>query len=822
MTVTKIHRQQIPNDFENNELLNVVLQHLIEEPVINTSGKVYYNSFKKIPYYSDGSEWIPFFGKPVQFRYLDQASLLAEQPIHNNGYLYYQEDIDTYFEYLGTTNGDMSDYNPVGGTGGFVPYVGAVKNVDLGVYGLTAEWIKLNTAPIIPTGQGSIYWDESRSTAALIMNGTLQHVGQDSFFYVKNSTGSPINKGVAVGFAGTDGASGHLLIQPFLADGSMPSSYFMGVTAEQIGNGEFGQVMHFGELEGVNTSGYDAGDLLYVSTTNAGEFQTTAPTAPNNIILAAAAVNSKNNGAIIVRPQIGSNINNDEGVKITSPSTGQLLQLQANGLWENKTLAQILGGISSQFVKGDGSLDSNNYVISSRRVDTGTGLTGGGDLSVNRTISLTGQALSFHGVSGDGFVYRTSGIVGTRAITQGDGISVTNGNGISGNPVITNTDRGSSQNIFKNIAVQTSTITATNNNDTLTLVGGTNITITTNSLQKRITINATDTNTTYSAGTGLTLVGTEFRHLDTSSQGSVNNSGGTVIQDITLDGFGHITAIGSVNLDNRYLQSFTETDPTVPSHVKNITTTNISNWNTAYGWGNHANAGYAILGTNSGEVRSNADLDARYPRVSNSLSDFNNLTTAAFVPRFHTGSFQANNAPSGANYWSSLTFRHQLGGVYETSLLTGSTGSNPEMYIRNRTNGVWGSYRRFWHSGNVPEPFSLTNGDAIFPSQTFVGTGTGASNQYILFANSGSNVHNVPTGQLHSFLVNNLASMAIFNDRVTIYGDVQTYEPGTSNADSRSRWRLGRARTASAISATRLVRVEIGGVEYDLLAIPTL
>ena len=32
----------------------------------------------------------------------------------------------------------------------------------------------------------------------------------------------------------------------------------------------------------------------------------------------------------------------------------------------------------------------------------------------------------------------------------------------------------------------------------------------------------------------------------------------------------------------------TETDPTVPAHVKSITTTNISNWNTAFSWGNHA------------------------------------------------------------------------------------------------------------------------------------------------------------------------------------------------------------------------------------------
>lgn len=43
-------------------------------------------------------------------------------------------------------------------------------------------------------------------------------------------------------------------------------------------------------------------------------------------------------------------------------------------------------------------------------------------------------------------------------------------------------------------------------------------------------------------------------HDDTSSQGSVDNSNGTVIQDVTLDGYGHVTALGSVNLDNRYYQ----------------------------------------------------------------------------------------------------------------------------------------------------------------------------------------------------------------------------------------------------------------------------
>jgi len=45
----------------------------------------------------------------------------------------------------------------------------------------------------------------------------------------------------------------------------------------------------------------------------------------------------------------------------------------------------------------------------------------------------------------------------------------------------------------------------------------------------------------------------------------------------------------------------TETDPTVPAHVKSIATTDISNWNTAYGWGNHSTVGY-FIGTNTDDL----------------------------------------------------------------------------------------------------------------------------------------------------------------------------------------------------------------------------
>ena len=67
-------------------------------------------------------------------------------------------------------------------------------------------------------------------------------------------------------------------------------------------------------------------------------------------------------------------------------------------------------------------------------------------------------------------------------------------------------------------------------------------------------------------------------HVKSITTGNISNWN-------TAYGWGDHSAAG-------YLTSFTETDPTVPSHVKSITTTNISNWNTAYGWGDHSAAGY--------------------------------------------------------------------------------------------------------------------------------------------------------------------------------------------------------------------------------------
>lgn len=74
---------------------------------------------------------------------------------------------------------------------------------------------------------------------------------------------------------------------------------------------------------------------------------------------------------------------------------------------------------------------------------------------------------------------------------------------------------------------------------------------------------------TVSAGAGLTGGGDltanrTISHADTSTQASVNNSGRTYIQDITLDDFGHITAIVSATDADDYVGTVTSVAATVP------------------------------------------------------------------------------------------------------------------------------------------------------------------------------------------------------------------------------------------------------------------
>jgi hypothetical protein len=217
-----------------------------------------------------------------------------------------------------------------------VPYTGATQDVDLGENGISAGFFKFDTTPTdIPEVQGAMFWDEDDNTVDVILNGYRMKIGEDTFYPVKNQSGSTITKGTNVKFAGTVGSSGRLLILPFLANGTDPSYVYMGVTAEDIANGEDGKVLWFGRLRGLNTNAFNEGDILYASTTSAGGFQTTIPTGNNNLVQVAAVIKkSVNQGVIFIRPQIEpllfkpENVAN-KSVNLTSPDNTKYPTTQA-------------------------------------------------------------------------------------------------------------------------------------------------------------------------------------------------------------------------------------------------------------------------------------------------------------------------------------------------------------------------------------------------------------------------------------------------------------------------------------------------------------
>ncbi len=254
---------------------------------------------------------------------------------------------------------------------------------------------------------------------------------------------------------------------------------------------------------------------------------------------------------------------------------------------------------ASQLV--DASVTNAKLANTSVTVTAGTGMSGGGAVALGSSVTLTNAGV-------------TSNVAGT-------GISVDQGTGAV---TITNSDRGSSQNIFKNIAVAgQTTVVADTNDDTLTLAAGSNVTITTNASTDTITIAATDTNTTYSAGTGITLTGTTFSNAGvtsiTAGTGiSVNASTGgvTITNSINntnqlTNGAAYITASSTDTLTNKSgnISQWTNNSGYITASSTDTLTNksgNISQWTNNSGYqtssGTVAKVDNTVSGTNSADL----------------------------------------------------------------------------------------------------------------------------------------------------------------------------------------------------------------------------
>ncbi len=170
---------------------------------------------------------------------------------------------------------------------------------------VATDYIDLSESPAPVNKTRRLSWNTTDQTVNLGMEyGVIQQIGQEIYARVGNTTGVTIPNGTVVGFAGA--TANALLVAPYLADGSQPTLYILGVMTHDLpDSGEKGYCTTWGFVRDLDTSAFAVGDLLYASPTVAGALTNVKPTAPDNVIPMAACVTSNaTTGIIFVRPTI--------------------------------------------------------------------------------------------------------------------------------------------------------------------------------------------------------------------------------------------------------------------------------------------------------------------------------------------------------------------------------------------------------------------------------------------------------------------------------------------------------------------------------------
>jgi hypothetical protein len=215
----------------------------------------------------------------------------------------------------------------------------------------------------IPIASGDI---KANQEIMIVYDGTnFQAIGLISsqlLAYVHNSQGSVINKGQVV--YAYQATGNKMSVKLARADSDATSAKTIGLVYDSsIGIGGEGYIIIQGVIEGINTAAFNAGDTLYLSGTTFGGVTATKPHAPTHLVYVGIVERANaGNGQIYVRCQNGYELDEIHDVDLISsaPVNNQLLTYeQSTDLWKNKSLGTILGGNTSQYVRGDGTLQTN-------------------------------------------------------------------------------------------------------------------------------------------------------------------------------------------------------------------------------------------------------------------------------------------------------------------------------------------------------------------------------------------------------------------------------------------------------------------------------
>ena len=219
--------------------------------------------------------------------------------------------------------------------------------------------IDIKTGPVLVTGSmsisgslnapsitGSLFgtasWANNAITASYALTASSALNAQDILIYVKNVTGTQINKGTVVRISGATGDNALISTASYENDNN--SANTLGITNQNIPNDSFGYVITEGKLIGIDTSTFTAGQLLFLGPT--GSIIGTAPVAPlHGVRLGQVLRVQSNNGSMYVRIDNGYELGELHDVvdTTTTASYGDLL-VKSGSVWTNSK--QLTGSYS--------------------------------------------------------------------------------------------------------------------------------------------------------------------------------------------------------------------------------------------------------------------------------------------------------------------------------------------------------------------------------------------------------------------------------------------------------------------------------------------
>lgn len=240
----------------------------------------------------------------------------------------------------GTNTGDQN-------LSGLVPYTGATGDVTLGVFKLTAQNVdvtqnELYTGIADPSAPASGFVKLYAQTGVdgLARLTTLSSAGfaltihRDMVQRVYNNTVGSMTKGQAVYVTGTSGGVPTVALSK--AD-ALSTADVTGILIADAAPSSFTTMQREGLVQNIDTSGFNVGDSLWLSSSVAGAFQTTAPAKPN-IIVPIGVIITKNalTGSVFIdivnNPPVSLASLTD--VSLTSPAVDQFLRYNGTN-WVN-------------------------------------------------------------------------------------------------------------------------------------------------------------------------------------------------------------------------------------------------------------------------------------------------------------------------------------------------------------------------------------------------------------------------------------------------------------------------------------------------------